>query len=59
LSEVSVIGLGAMGSAIAKAFIASGHDVTVWNRSPDKMLYFTESGTEATGGGRLDQITAK
>lgn len=34
MSDVSVIGLGAMGSAIANAFMGAGHDVTVWNRSP-------------------------
>lgn len=34
MSQVSVIGLGAMGSAIANAFMSAGHDVTVWNRSP-------------------------
>jgi 3-hydroxyisobutyrate dehydrogenase-like beta-hydroxyacid dehydrogenase len=30
---VSVLGLGAMGSALARAFLAGGHDVTVWNRT--------------------------
>ena len=31
-----------MGSAIAKAFVARDHDVTVWNRSPDKMTAFAD-----------------
>jgi len=33
MSNVSVIGLGAMGSAIAEAELQAGHTVTVWNRS--------------------------
>ena len=36
LAAVSVIGLGRMGSALARAFHAAGHSVTAWNRSPDK-----------------------
>ncbi|MGP4114218.1 NAD(P)-binding domain-containing protein [Streptomyces sp. 4N509B] len=30
---VAVIGLGAMGSALAEAFLHAGHRVTVWNRT--------------------------
>jgi 3-hydroxyisobutyrate dehydrogenase-like beta-hydroxyacid dehydrogenase len=37
MSDVTVIGLGAMGSAIANAFMNAGHETTVWNRSADKM----------------------
>lgn len=36
MTDVSVIGLGAMGSALAEAFLKSGLSVTVWNRSPGK-----------------------
>ncbi|MBD9572419.1 NAD(P)-binding domain-containing protein [Ensifer sp. ENS08] len=36
MSEVAVIGLGRMGSALAKALITSGRSVTVWNRTPGK-----------------------
>jgi len=31
------IGLGNMGSGIVKNLLNSGHDVIVWNRSPDKV----------------------
>ncbi|MFI6445784.1 NAD(P)-dependent oxidoreductase [Kitasatospora sp. NPDC050543] len=31
---VTVLGLGAMGTALADAFLAAGHPTTVWNRSP-------------------------
>ena len=34
--NVSVIGLGQMGTAIAERLLAAGHHVTVWNRSPGK-----------------------
>ena len=33
---VTVIGLGAMGSTMAGAFVAAGHSTTVWNRTPGK-----------------------
>lgn len=32
--SVTVLGLGAMGTALARALHAAGHEVTVWNRSP-------------------------
>ncbi len=34
--NVSVIGLGMMGSALAAALLNAGHKVTVWNRTPAK-----------------------
>jgi len=36
MSDVSVIGLGAMGSALAAAFLRHGLTTTVWNRSAGK-----------------------
>jgi len=33
---VTVIGLGPMGQAMARIFLAAGHDVTVWNRTPSR-----------------------
>lgn len=36
MSDVTVIGLGKMGQALATTLLASGHSVTVWNRSPGK-----------------------
>jgi 3-hydroxyisobutyrate dehydrogenase-like beta-hydroxyacid dehydrogenase len=46
MTGVSVIGLGAMGSAIARAFASAGHALTVWNRSPDRMRPFAATGTQ-------------
>lgn len=36
MSEVSVIGLGNMGSALARALLENGRQVIIWNRSLDK-----------------------
>lgn len=44
--RVSVIGLGLMGSALAKAFLANNHNVTVWNRSASKCEPLAEAGAQ-------------
>ena len=44
MSEVTVIGLGNMGSALARAILGSGRTVTVWNRSPEKAVPLVEKG---------------
>jgi 3-hydroxyisobutyrate dehydrogenase-like beta-hydroxyacid dehydrogenase len=36
MSKITIIGLGAMGSAVARVFLKKGFTVTVWNRSPEK-----------------------
>lgn len=36
MTELTCIGLGLMGSALARALLAAGHRVTVWNRSPGR-----------------------
>ncbi|MFI1760873.1 NAD(P)-dependent oxidoreductase [Streptomyces sp. NPDC020800] len=36
LTPVTVLGLGPMGRALAAAFLAARHPVTVWNRTPGK-----------------------
>ncbi|GAA3043877.1 NAD(P)-binding domain-containing protein [Pseudonocardia yunnanensis] len=41
---VTVLGLGAMGSALARAFIAAGHPTTVWNRAPEKAAALVAAG---------------
>ncbi|WP_367045050.1 NAD(P)-binding domain-containing protein [Streptomyces sp. Je 1-332] len=35
-TPVTVLGLGAMGQALAGAFLKAGHPTTVWNRTPGK-----------------------
>ena len=39
-AAISVLGLGNMGSALARAFIGQGHRVTVWNRSEARSRSF-------------------
>lgn len=47
MADVSVIGCGAMGSALARAFITGGHRTTVWNRTPDKTLPLVQAGARS------------
>jgi 3-hydroxyisobutyrate dehydrogenase-like beta-hydroxyacid dehydrogenase len=47
MSDVSVIGLGAMGSALAGALLKSGLSVTLWNRSPAKAEALVAKGAVA------------
>ena len=36
MSRVAVVGLGAMGSRVARRLLDSGHELVVWNRTPEK-----------------------
>ena len=47
MTDVSVIGLGAMGSALARAQINAGRSVTVWNRTPEKAAPLVAEGAIA------------
>ncbi len=47
LGNVTCMGLGRMGSALARCFIRHGHKVTVWNRDPEKRKAFKGSATIA------------
>lgn len=42
--KVAVLGLGTMGSGMARRLLAAGFDVTVWNRSADKAAALGEAG---------------
>lgn len=53
MSEISVLGLGSMGSALARAIQQAGHTLTVWNRSPRKMQPFVDG-----GAGGADSVAA-
>jgi 3-hydroxyisobutyrate dehydrogenase-like beta-hydroxyacid dehydrogenase len=44
MSEVTVIGLGNMGSALAHVLLEKGRAVTVWNRSPEKAAALVDRG---------------
>lgn len=47
MSDVTLIGLGAMGSALAHAFLRTGHKITVWNRTQSKTELFIAVGAKA------------
>ena len=44
MSRVAVIGLGAMGSRIARRLLDGGHELFVWNRTPAKADELVSSG---------------
>ncbi|NED99086.1 NAD(P)-dependent oxidoreductase [Phytoactinopolyspora halotolerans] len=41
---VTVIGLGSMGAALARAFLRAGHVTTVWNRTAEKTTPLADEG---------------
>ena len=45
--RVTVLGLGAMGSAIARTFVDRGHATTVWNRTASKAAPLVDAGATA------------
>ncbi|MFI6171133.1 NAD(P)-dependent oxidoreductase [Nocardia sp. NPDC051052] len=47
--SVSVVGLGPMGQAMVRAFLDAGVEVTVWNRSTDKVDAMVELGAKRAG----------
>ena len=46
MSEISVIGLGSMGSTLAKTLLSAGHAVTVWNRNQEKAERLVDDGAQ-------------
>ncbi len=47
MTDISVIGLGDMGSALAHTLLQNGYSVTVWNRSADKARPLAAAGADA------------
>jgi 3-hydroxyisobutyrate dehydrogenase-like beta-hydroxyacid dehydrogenase len=47
MTDVSVIGMGLMGSALGKAFLDKGSEVTVWNRTESKCGPLLKQGAQA------------
>jgi 3-hydroxyisobutyrate dehydrogenase-like beta-hydroxyacid dehydrogenase len=47
VSDVAVVGLGAMGSRIARRLLDAGHDLVVWNRTAGKAQPLVEAGAVA------------
>ena len=48
MSDITVIGMGSMGSALAKTMLNAGHAVTVWNRDREKSKPLISSGAQIT-----------
>jgi len=44
MQKITLIGLGAMGQALAQAQLEAGYEVTVWNRSAAKADTLVENG---------------
>lgn len=47
MTSVAVIGLGAMGARFAGRFLEAGHEVVVWNRTPEKAEELVSRGASA------------
>ncbi len=47
MAEIGFIGLGTMGSAMARNLVDAGHTVRVWNRNPDAAAPLLEAGAVA------------
>jgi 3-hydroxyisobutyrate dehydrogenase-like beta-hydroxyacid dehydrogenase len=47
MAAVGFIGLGSMGQAMASRLVEAGHDVLVWNRSPEPVQKLVELGAVA------------
>jgi 3-hydroxyisobutyrate dehydrogenase-like beta-hydroxyacid dehydrogenase len=45
--RVALLGLGDMGTALARAWLAAGYPLTVWNRTPSRAEPLTGEGAEA------------
>ena len=59
--RIGIAGLGRMGTAIAERLMEVGHELTVWNRSPDKTKPLAEAGATAVAtpadlAGRVEAI---
>lgn len=47
MTKVAFLGLGLMGRGMALNVVNAGHDVTVWNRSPEKTQPLVDAGARA------------
>jgi len=47
--KIGVVGLGSMGKQIARQLLVSGHEVTVWNRTPKAVDELVAAGAKRAG----------
>lgn len=55
MKRIAVIGIGAMGAPIARRLLGYGCEVTVWNRSPRRVVALREAGA-AVGTSAADAV---
>ena len=55
--RVAVLGLGAMGSRVARRLLDAGYDVTVWNRTPQKAQGFPRVAATAAEAANEAEVT--
>ncbi|MGW2776143.1 NAD(P)-dependent oxidoreductase [Streptomyces olivaceoviridis] len=48
-TPVTLLGTGAMGTALGRSWLAAGHPLTVWNRTPGRTAALTAEGAVAAG----------
>ncbi|WP_066925777.1 NAD(P)-dependent oxidoreductase [Streptomyces sp. NBRC 110611] len=48
-TAVTLLGLGAMGTALARTWLAAGHPLTVWNRTPARAEALAAEGARVAG----------
>ncbi|GAA3123958.1 NAD(P)-dependent oxidoreductase [Streptosporangium carneum] len=48
-SSITLLGLGAMGAAFARTWLAAGHPLTVWNRTPARAEPLVAEGAKLAG----------
>ncbi|MFD0393430.1 NAD(P)-binding domain-containing protein [Streptomyces nogalater] len=46
-TSLTLLGTGAMGTALGRAWLAAGHSLTVWNRTPERTAALTAEGAVA------------
>ncbi|WP_228770139.1 NAD(P)-dependent oxidoreductase [Actinokineospora alba] len=51
-TDITLLGLGAMGGALAAALLDAGHSVTVWNRTPGRDTDLVARGARTAGSAR-------
>ena len=50
--DISVIGIGAMGTAVVERLLATGHRVIIYNRTTERMAPLAEKGAHITDSAR-------
>ena len=46
MRDITIIGLGVMGTALARTLLENGYNVTVWNRTPEKSAVLEAEGAK-------------